>query len=127
MAKSAHATKPVRISFRDCIHFEVTLRRDSECVCHAIEESKHGGDVDGLGDLRLGPAMIAKQLHVFCCRTIGRLSHLGYIIQQGAIGRGQFRLIEFAAGQSLDSFFFCSLNTQEVSMRVQSIGASVEP
>jgi hypothetical protein len=71
--------------------------------------------------------MIAKQLYVFRSGAICRLSHLGYIVQQGPLGWSQSRIIEDAMGQRLNRSLFCSLNTQEVSMRIQSIRASVEP
>lgn len=37
------------------------------------------------------------------------------------------RLFKIAGGQRLDCFLFSSLNPQEVGMRVQSIGAAIEP
>jgi hypothetical protein len=37
------------------------------------------------------------------------------------------RLFKITGGQRLDCFLFSSLNPQEVGMRVQSIGAAIEP
>jgi hypothetical protein len=36
-------------------------------------------------------------------------------------------ILEVARCQRLDCFLFCSLNPQEVSMRVQSIGTAIQP
>jgi hypothetical protein len=39
----------------------------------------------------------------------------------------ELRLLEVARNQSLDCFLFCSLNPQEVSMRIQSIRTTIQP
>ena len=42
------------------------LRGNAERIGHAIEKRKHRGDVDRLGDLWIGPAVVAQNLHVPC-------------------------------------------------------------
>ena len=113
-------------SLRHRIHFEVSLGRDSKGICHAIEKREHRRDVNRLGDLRLGPTMIAQRLHIFIGGAIRRFRHLGHILEQGALRRRQICLIEIALSDSLDCCFFCSLNPQEVCMRIQSIRTAVQ-
>jgi hypothetical protein len=66
-------------------------------------------------------------LHVLICGAIRRFCHLGYIIEQSAFSRTQPCLLKIAIRDGLYRFVFGSLNTQEVCMRVQSIGAAIEP
>jgi hypothetical protein len=66
-------------------------------------------------------------LHVFICGAIRRLGHLGYIIEQSTFRRTQACFFQIAIRDGLYRFVFCSLNTQEVCMRVQSIRAAIEP
>jgi hypothetical protein len=68
-----------------------------------------------------------QQLHIFWRGAVSRLCHLGDIFQQGAVGVVERGLFQVARNQGLDCLLFCSLNTQEVSMRIQSIRAAIEP
>ena len=113
--------------FRQAIHFEVALRSDAECVSHTIEESEHRGNVHRFGDLRLGPSVIPQLLHIFAGGAVRGLRDLGDVIKQCAFGRAQSGLIKFALSKGFYSFGFCSLNTQEVCMGVQSIRTAIEP
>src|SRR5579863_613381 len=108
------------------VHFKISLRRNTECIRHPIEKSEHGRDVDGLGNLRLGPSVIAQLLHVLGSGAIRSFRHLCHVVQQRALSIAELRFVEFALDQRLYSVFFCSLNTQEVCMRVQSIWAAVQ-
>jgi hypothetical protein len=112
---------------RQSIHFEVTLRSDSEGIRHSIEVCEHCGDIDCLSDLRLGPANIPQPLHIIMGRAIRSFRHLGYVIEQCTIGRTQACVIQIAIRDGPYRLIFCSLNTQEVCMRVQSIGAAIQP
>ena len=103
------------------------MRRDTEGVRHAIEKGKQRGDVYRFGDLRLAPAVMAQDLHVFRGGAIRRLGHLGDIFEQRAVRVVERRLFNVARRQRLDCFLFCSLNPQEVSMRIQSIRTAIEP
>jgi hypothetical protein len=105
---------------------EILLRRHSEGISHAIEESKHGGHVNRLGNLLFLPAGIAKFLHIFRGSAISGLGDLLHIIEQHPLGRGKSRLLELAFDDGLYALIGGSLNTQEVSMAVQSIRAPVQ-
>ena len=109
------------------VHFQITLRRNAEGIGHPVKEGKHRCDVNRLSDLRLTPAVVAQRLNVRRGGAIRRLRHLGDIFEQNAVCIVEPRLCKIAGGQRLDCFLFSSLNPQEVSMRVQSIGAAIEP
>jgi hypothetical protein len=98
------------------IHFEISLGRNAKGIGDTIEEGEHRCDVHSLGDLRLAPAVIAEKLHVFGSSSIGRLGHLGDIVEKGSLGRSDLRLIELSFRNGLHCFFVCSLNPQEVCM-----------
>jgi hypothetical protein len=103
------------------------LRCNPEGIRHAIEKGKQRGDVDGFGNLGLTPTVMAQDLHVFRGGAIRCLGHLGDIFQQGAVRVVKPRLFEVARSQRVYCFLFCSLNPQEVCMRIQSIGTAIEP
>jgi hypothetical protein len=69
-------------------HSEVALGGDAEGVGDAVEEGEHGGDVDGFGDLGLGPAVVAELLDVFVGGAIGGLGDLGDVVEESALGGG---------------------------------------
>jgi hypothetical protein len=147
MAQSMRQTKPIQKQKRSAnpptihrfafffiadllshgIHFEISLGRNAKGIGDTIEEGEHCCDVHSLGDLRLAPAVIAEKLHVFGSSSIGRLGHLGDIVEKGSFGWSDLRLIELSFRNGLYCFFVCSLNPQEVCMRVESIGAAIEP
>jgi hypothetical protein len=105
---------------------EVVLRGNAEGIGDAIEEGEHGDDVDGLGDLVFGPAGGAKFFDIFGSGTVGGFGDELGVVQQGALRPGQARFIELAFENGCDSFIGGSLNPQEVSVAVQSIGAAIE-
>jgi len=117
----------IRFLLRHRIHFEIPLRRNPKRIGNTIEESKHRRDIHRLGNLRIRPSMIAKPLHVFRRRTVRRLGHLRHVFQQRAFSRAQVRFFQIAIGNPLYCLFIRSLNPQEVSMRIQSIGTAVQP
>ena len=99
---------------------------DSEGICNPIEEGEHRGDVDSLGDLRFRPTMISQALHIFGGGAIRRFRHLADVLQQPALRVAQTCCRKIALRQRLNRLLFCSLNTQEESMRVQSIWTAIE-
>jgi hypothetical protein len=103
------------------------LRRNAKRVRDAIEKGKHRRDVDRLSDLWLCPPVITQTLNIVRCGAIRGLSHLRYVIQQRPLGDTQTGFVKLARGDGLYCFLFRSLNTQEVSMRVQSIGTAIQP
>jgi len=117
----------ITLLLRKPIHFEVTLRCNPESVSHAIEERKHRRDVDRLCNLRLSPTMIAQLLHIFIGGAVGRFSHLGDVFEEHPLGGAQAGCVQIAFSKGRYCFSLCSLNTQEVCMRVQSIWTAVEP
>jgi hypothetical protein len=71
--------------------------------------------------------MLTKALYVVRRGTVSRLSHLGDVFEQHPVGVVQPGPFEVARDQCLYCLFFCSLNPQEVSMRIQSIGTVIQP
>ena len=121
-----HCGLPVSELLGERIHFQIALRRNAEGVSNPIEKRKHGRDVYRLCDLRLAPADIAQFLNILRRGTVGRFRYVFHVIKQYSLGLGQAGIIKIALSDSLYCLFLCSLDTQEVSMRVQSIRASVE-
>jgi hypothetical protein len=124
---SLRLTFTASCSLGHLVHFEIALRRNTEGVRHAIEKGKQRGDVYRFGNLGLAPTVMAQDLHVFRGGAIRRLGHLGDIFKQRAMRIVELRPFEVARRQRLDCLLFCSLNPQEVSMRIQSIGTTIEP
>ncbi len=108
------------------IHGEVALRRNPEGIGNAIEERKQCCDVDGLRDLWFRPSGVTEPLDVLGGCAWGCLSDLANIIEQKALGGGKPGAIEVTFGDGGYGRIFGSLYTQEVGVRVQSIGTSVE-
>src|ERR1700740_3357629 len=52
-------------SLRHLVQLKIMLRGHPKRISHAIEKRKHRRDVNGLGNLRLGPSVVAKRLHIF--------------------------------------------------------------
>ena len=95
---------------------EVSRLRDAECIGDAIEEGKHGCDVNSFRNLRLCPPMIAQDLHILRSGAVGGLSDLADIVQESTFRWIEVCFIQLALGDRLYCLFFCSLNPQEVSM-----------
>jgi hypothetical protein len=71
--------------------------------------------------------VIAQLLHILIGGAVGRFGHFGYIVEQCSFSWAKSRAVKVAVRYSLYCFRLCSLNTQEVCMRVQSIRTAVEP
>jgi hypothetical protein len=112
---------------RRSIHLKITLRSDPEGIRNPIEESEHRGDIDRFSNLRLRPTVSAQRLYVVIGSAIRCFRHLGYVVEESTFRRAQSCFFQVAIRDGLYSFFFGSLNTQEVCMRVQSIWTAIEP
>jgi hypothetical protein len=114
-------------SFGHRIEFQIALRRDAECVRDAIEECEHRRDVYSLRNLRLSPSVRPQFIYILCSRAIGGLRHLLYILQQRTLRIAETGFIQISLSDGLNCLLVGSLDTQEVSMRVQSIWTAIEP
>jgi hypothetical protein len=112
-------------SGRHLANVEIVLRRHSECVGHAIEKREHSDDVNSFGDLVFAPTMVAKFLDIFSRRAIRRFGDEFGVLQQRALGVGEAGVIELAFQNCRYALIIGSLNTQEVSMTIQSIWTAV--
>jgi hypothetical protein len=65
-------------------------------------------------------------LHVFSRGTISSLGDQFHIVEQGPFRGGKIRLVEFALQDRIYALVSGSLNTQEVSVTVQSIGTAIQ-
>ena len=81
-----HASNSLRL-FRQRVRLQISLRRDPERICDTIKERKHRGNVNGLGNLRLGPAMIPQNLDIFRGGSVRCLGHFLHIIEKRAFRR----------------------------------------
>jgi hypothetical protein len=105
---------------------EVVLRRNPECVCYAIEKSEHCGDVDSFCDLFFFPPQVSKFLNILGSRAIGSIGDEFDVVQQSALRWSQACFFKFTFDDSLYALIRCSLDTQEVSVAVQSIRTAVQ-
>jgi hypothetical protein len=105
---------------------KVILRRNAKRIRHAIEESEHRSDVNGLCDLVFRPSRIPQFLHILHRRMRGGIRDDLDIAQQAALRRRQASLFELALKNRRDAFIGSSLDPQEEGVAVQSIRAAVE-
>jgi hypothetical protein len=108
------------------VHLQIALRRNTEGVRHPIEEGEHGCDVNRFGDLRIRPTVLAQDFHIFRGRAVGRLGHPGDIFEQCAVWGVESCVLKVAVNQRLNCLFLCSLNPQEVRVRIQSIRTAIQ-
>jgi len=71
--------------------------------------------------------VITQRLYVIIGGAIRCFRHPGYVVEECAFRRAQTRFFELAIRDGLYGTLFCSLNTQEVCMRIQSIWTAIEP
>src|SRR5580658_166057 len=105
---------------------EVVLRRNTECVSDAIEKGEQGCDVYCLGDLFFLPAGDSQFLDIFGSRSISRARDQFHILQQRTFRSCKACFVELAFDDCRHTLIGSSLNTQEVSVAVQSIRAPVQ-
>jgi hypothetical protein len=111
---------------RDFAGGEVIHGGDAEGVGYSIEEGEHGGDVDGFGDLIFGPAGVAQLLDVGSGGAGGGLGDQFHVVEQDALGERQAGFVELAFENRGNALIGGSLDTQEVGVAVESIGAAIE-
>jgi len=105
---------------------QIVLRGNSKCVRDAIEKREHRSDIDGFRNLIFQPACITEFLHIFRSRAIRGLRDQFHVVEQDALRRRQARFVELAFENRCNTFIRSSLNTQEVSVTVQSIRTPVQ-
>ena len=71
--------------------------------------------------------MCPQDVHVLWSGAVGCLRHLLYVLQQRALRIAETGLIQLSLSDGLNCLLVGSLDTQEVGMRVQSIGTAIEP
>lgn len=72
------------------------MHRNAKGVGDAVEEGKHGGDVDGLGDLIFQPARGSQFFDIFRSGTVSGFGDELNVIQQDALRLGQAGLLQLA-------------------------------
>jgi len=102
------------------------LRGNSKCVGDAIEKREHRNDIDGLRNLIFEPARVAEFLHIFRHRAIRGFRDQCHVIEQDTLRCRQARFVELAFENCCNTFIRSSLNTQEVSVTVQSIRTPIQ-
>ncbi len=105
---------------------EVVLGRNPKGICDAVKEGEHCSDIHCLGNLFFLPAYVAELLHIlhgcFVCRFRNQL----HVLQQSPLARSEAGFVKFALDDCLYALICGSLNTQEVSMAVESIRTAVQ-
>lgn len=107
-------------------HLQIVLGGHAKRVGDAIEEGKHCNYVNGFRNLFFAPTCLPQLLHVFVCGAAGGLGDQFGIVEQGALGWGEICVFKLSVRNAVDCFIGCSLNPQEVSVTVDSIGATIE-
>ena len=102
------------------------MRRNTESIGDTVKESKHGRDVHRLGNLFFLPAYIAELLRVLGRGLVSSFRDQLYIFQKCALTRTETGLVKIALEDCFYALISGSLNTQEVSMTVQSIRATIQ-
>ena len=105
---------------------KIVLGRNAEGIGNAVEESEQCCDVHSFGDLIFTPARVPKLLHIVGCRAGGGVRDQFHIIKKNSFGRSQAGAFQLALQNRRYTLITGSLNTQEVSVAVQSIGTPVQ-
>ena len=105
---------------------QVIRRRHAKGVGNTIEEGKHGRDVHSFRNLILTPPEIPQSLNIFVGRTVCSVGDQLNVTKQADLPAGKSCFIQLTFQDGLNTFIGCSLNTQEVSMAVQSIWTAVQ-
>jgi hypothetical protein len=105
---------------------KIVLRGDTEGVRDPVEECEHGCNVDRFRNLFFFPTSIAQLLHILGGRTISGFGDQFDVIQQKALRYGKAGFVQLAFKNCGYALVRSSLNTQEVSVAVQSIGTPIE-
>ena len=113
-------------SGRQFARFEIVLGRDAEGVGDAVEKGEQCRDVYGLGNLVFLPADGPEFLNILDGGAVGGVGNELHIRQENSFRFCKARLFELALQNCRYALIGCSLNTQEVSVAVQSIRAPVQ-
>jgi hypothetical protein len=105
---------------------QIILRGNSKGVCHSVEESEHGCDVNGFGNLIFAPACVAQFLNIFRSGTVSGIGDLLNVVEQQALGGREAGFVEFTLENCAYALIIGSLNTQEVGVAVQSIRTAID-
>src|SRR5271166_29674 len=126
--KSAFQAAAQRINLLGC-HFsflEIVLCGNAKGVCNSIEKCEQSCNVNRFRDLIFFPACLSKLLNVLSGGAISGVSNQFGIIQQGTFRGGEAGLVQLAFESRDYALIGGSLDTQEVSVAVQSIRAAIQ-
>jgi len=99
---------------------------NAEGIGNAVEEGKHCCYINSFGNLGLGPSEIAQLLHVvWRCAVRGFIEFL-CVVEQRSLGSSETSVVKISLRDCRNRLLFGSLDTQEVSVRVQSIRTAVQ-
>jgi len=116
----------LRSSARCLCQHPISRVVEAESVGDAIKESKQGGDIDRLRDLRIGPARRAGATHLVVGHARRRQSQCAHQLQQRALARLNRGGIQLAAAKRVGHRFRPALQLQEVAVRAQSVLARIQ-
>ena len=102
------------------------MRRNAEGIGDTIKKSEHCSVIDCFRNLFLFPACVAELLHMLRGCLVSGFRNQLYIFQKGALTRTETSLFKIAVEDRFHALICGSLNTQEVSMAVESIWATIQ-
>jgi hypothetical protein len=102
------------------------LRGHSKGVRYPIKKREQRDDVNRFRNLIFAPASVAQFLNVVGGGAVCSVRDQFYIAEKSTLGGRKAGFVEFAFENCTYTFISGSLNTQEVSMTVQSIRAAVQ-
>ena len=102
------------------------MRRNAEGIGDAVKESEHCRDIYCLGNLFLLPAHVAERLYILRGRLVSSFGDQLDEIQQRPLRGSETRFLKLAFDDRPYALIIGSLNTQEVSVAVQSIWATIQ-
>ena len=102
------------------------MRRNAESIGDAVEKSEHCSDIYCLGNLFLLPAYVTEVLHILHGCLVSSFGHQLYEVQQRLLACSETGFVKLAFDDCLYALIGGSLNTQEVSVAVQSIRTTVQ-
>src|SRR6266567_8417267 len=105
---------------------EVVLGRNAKGIGDTVEESEHRNHIHRLGNLFFLPAYIAELLHVLGSCFVSSFRDQLYIFQKRTLTGTETSLVKIALKDCFHALICGSLNTQEVSMTVQSIRTTIQ-
>ena len=105
---------------------EILLGRNAKGICNAVKESEHCSDIHCLGNLFFLPTHIAELLHILRGCFVSSFRNQLHVLQQGPLAGSETGFGKFAFDDCLYALIGGSLNTQEVSMAVESIRTTVQ-